>query len=230
MIWILIVSLLFFPSLASGQVIINEIAWMGSPTEGVESKDYWRYEWVELFNDSTDATSLDNWAVELYRDELDFKISLMGTIQGGGYFLIASSDKTPLADVVYSNLAGKFNNSGQLVALKDSKGVIIDQVDPVRSLASNGVDAKASWLAGNNEDKKSMERTSSGEWKTSLEVGGTPRKENSKEILKEHKTKKDPIESSSVSLFDKPILEAVALSLGLALAAGFVRRRLLSRV
>jgi len=28
------------------QVIINEIAWMGTPVEGVDEKQWWRYEWV----------------------------------------------------------------------------------------------------------------------------------------------------------------------------------------
>ena len=29
-------------------VVINEIAWMGTPVEGVESKQWWRYEWFTL--------------------------------------------------------------------------------------------------------------------------------------------------------------------------------------
>ena len=37
---------LFAPSFAVGQVVINEIAWMGTPVEGVDAKQHWRYEWV----------------------------------------------------------------------------------------------------------------------------------------------------------------------------------------
>jgi len=29
-------------------IIVNEIAWMGVEVEGVESKNWWRYEWLEL--------------------------------------------------------------------------------------------------------------------------------------------------------------------------------------
>ncbi|MCH7604587.1 hypothetical protein IID24_01185 [Patescibacteria group bacterium] len=31
---------------AQGTIVINEIAWMGTPAEGVESNQYWRYEWI----------------------------------------------------------------------------------------------------------------------------------------------------------------------------------------
>ena len=27
-------------------VVINEIAWMGTKIDGIESKNWWRYEWV----------------------------------------------------------------------------------------------------------------------------------------------------------------------------------------
>ena len=43
----LLISLLFFfwPFLVSASVALNEVAWMGSRVDGVESKDWWRYEW-----------------------------------------------------------------------------------------------------------------------------------------------------------------------------------------
>ncbi|MCH8986919.1 hypothetical protein IIA94_01985 [Patescibacteria group bacterium] len=34
------------PLFATAQIIINEIAWMGTPVEGVDEKQWWRYEWV----------------------------------------------------------------------------------------------------------------------------------------------------------------------------------------
>jgi len=44
---ILFATLLFAtPLFVAAQVIINEIAWMGTPVEGVDAKQYWRYEWV----------------------------------------------------------------------------------------------------------------------------------------------------------------------------------------
>ena len=47
---LLFLIIVAMPSLASAQVIINEIAWMGTPVEGVDEKQWWRYEWIELFN------------------------------------------------------------------------------------------------------------------------------------------------------------------------------------
>jgi len=41
-----VILVLFVPSFASVQVVINEIAWMGTPVEGVDAKQHWRYEWV----------------------------------------------------------------------------------------------------------------------------------------------------------------------------------------
>jgi hypothetical protein len=38
-----------FPGVAFGQVVINEIAWMGIPAEGIESRQWWRYDWTETF-------------------------------------------------------------------------------------------------------------------------------------------------------------------------------------
>ena len=100
---------------------------------------------------------------------------MKGTVGTKGYFLIGASDKIPHSDVNYANLAGKFVNSGQRVILKDSKGLIIEEMD-----ARNG------WFGGDNSSKQSMERwnplTSANDpenWRTSLEIGGTPKAENS---------------------------------------------------
>ena len=54
---------LFLPLGASAQrtIIINEIAWMGTPVEGVEQNNWWRYEWVELYNASDSPIVLDGY-------------------------------------------------------------------------------------------------------------------------------------------------------------------------
>lgn len=169
-------TLLFIiPSFATAQVIINEIAWMGTPIEGVEQNNWWRYEWIELYNPSDQSIRLDGWSVGLYREDLDFEILLHGQISAQGYFLVGASDKIPHNDINYSNLSGKFVNSGQRVILKDSKGMVIEEID-----ARNG------WFGGDNSSKQSMERwnplTAANDpenWRTSLEIGGTPKAENS---------------------------------------------------
>ena len=131
----LFLFLLFLPFSILGQtkgIVINEIAWMGSMVEGVDPKQNWRYEWLELYNNADTVGMLDGWMLELYRDKLDFRISLQGTIEAKGYFLIGASDKIQGLDLNYKNLGGKFNNSGQRVLLKNSAGEIVDEVDATK--------------------------------------------------------------------------------------------------
>lgn len=159
-------------------VVINEIAWMGTKVEGVESKNWWRYEWFELYNNTGQIISLDGWGVELYRTVLDWSLELKGSIPDQGYFLVVASDKIfPNYDLNYSNLGGKFVNSGQKVLLKDASGQIINEID-----CSSG------WFAGDNDTKQTMERKNSllmsntNNWATSLNPGGTPKSKNSVSI------------------------------------------------
>jgi len=147
---------------ASNDVVINEIAWMGT-------SENWRYEWIELYNNTDQNTSLDSWKIELCRDDLDFTIELLGTIED--YFLIVASDAIfANYDFNYSNLGGKFNNSGQKIVLKNSQEGIVDEID----CFSSG----EGWFAGDNSTKQTMERTTDG-WQTSLNPGGTPKALNS---------------------------------------------------
>jgi len=44
--FLLIILLVLAPSFVAAQVIINEIAWMGTPVDGVDAKQHWRQEWV----------------------------------------------------------------------------------------------------------------------------------------------------------------------------------------
>jgi hypothetical protein len=108
-------------------VVIHEIAWMGTEVEGVESKNWWRYEWLELYNNTSQDIPLKGWKVELYQAELDWALELEEEIPSKDFFLIVSSDKiTSDFNLNYSNLGGKFTNSGQKVVLKDNIGNIID--------------------------------------------------------------------------------------------------------
>jgi hypothetical protein len=159
-------------------VVINEIAWMGDTAEGVESKNWWRYEWFELYNNTQDLISLDGWKLELYRADLDWVLELRGEVQPRGYFLIVASDKIfPDYDLNYENLGGKFVNGGQKVLLKNSLGDIIDSLDCF---------SYGKWFAGDNETKQTMERKNPGlpgedfnNWATSKDAGGTKKAENS---------------------------------------------------
>jgi len=220
----------FMPFLVSAQtsspIHINEIAWMGVPVVGVDSKQEWRYEWLELQSTKESSITLDGWSVELYRqDELYFTIPLVGSIPANGYFLIGASDKIPDVDVNYKNLSGKLVNSGMSVILKNDTGEIIDEGD-----------AKEGWQAGDNASKRTMEKEKD-TWHTSVNVGGTPRGQNSeglKELvsnLSSFATKKDLNGSfqDSLNIFNGTTLAAFLLALGSSLLILGLRRLLLRR-
>ncbi|MBI1984996.1 MAG: lamin tail domain-containing protein [Candidatus Wildermuthbacteria bacterium] len=203
-------------------ILISEIAWMGGPAQGVDEKQWWRYEWLELFNVSEQSLRIDGWSVELSRDKLDFSIPLAGTIPPKGYFVMGASDKISHADISYGNLAGKFNNAGQLVALKDAKGEIVDSIDAI-----------SGWPAGNNKGKYTMERKNGlpadeAGWQTSFIASGTPGAKNSESSFISKENRKDPAESfqNHLNIFQKPF--AIASLAAVLSAALFVaaRRRL----
>jgi len=114
--------------------------------------DNWRNEWVELYNQDQSSINLDNWILLID----DSKTFLSGTIHPDSFFVI-SKDK----------LKGNLKNTGNYLTLLDSSNNIVDEQD-----FSSG------WPAGDNETKRTMERSENG-WKTSFSVNGTPGKKNS---------------------------------------------------
>ena len=250
MVLFLFILLMLFPFQTSGQevpsVVINEIAWMGTPVAGIDAKQHWRYEWLELKNILKDqSVSLEDWTVELARhsmsnsedEELYFTIPLSGTVPAQGYFVVGASDKISGVDMNYANFGGKFLNTGMRVMLKNNLGEIADEVD-----------AKSAWPAGDNETKRTMERKVGSDptllWQTSENPGGTPGAENSNGLkLDEYygdsssinaigENRKDPFGSSrsrrSRDIFSGTTLLALFLALGSG--AGILGlRRLLAR-
>lgn len=197
-------------------VVINEVAWMGTSVAGVEQNNWWRYEWVELYNNGDIVELLNGWTLELYRDTLDFRIPLEGAINPRGYFLVGASDKILNLDLNYTNLAGKFVNSGQKIVLKNRAGEIVDEID-----------ARSGWPAGDNETKRTLERVQKG-FQTSADVGGTPRGRNSSGFQKE----KPPTSYGDRNIklidsnpFNSPVVPAFLLAGVSALVMVVLRRR-----
>jgi phosphatidylserine/phosphatidylglycerophosphate/cardiolipin synthase-like enzyme len=149
-------------------VVINEVAWMGTTTS-------YNNEWIELYNNTSSAIDLSGWTL----NALDGSpaISLLGSIPAGGYYLLERTDDNTVsevnADLTYT---GALGNSGETLELRDASGNLIDTVD--------------AWYAGDNTSKASMERidsqvsgTDSTNWITATETYaegyGTPRALNS---------------------------------------------------
>ncbi len=144
-----------FPIFVFASVYMSEVAWMG----GTESAND---EWIELYNQSNVAVDLSGWA--LSASDGSPNISLSGTIGAKSFFLLerTNDDTVPgvLGDIFYS---GALSNSGETLVLKDSEGVVVDQVS-----MSDG------WLAGDNNSKETMQKSGSN-WLTAFP---TPKSEN----------------------------------------------------
>lgn len=152
---------------SSGDVIMNEIAWMGTTVS-------YHDEWIELYNNTSSDLSLDGWT--LSSTDGSPSISLSGTIPAKGYFLLERTDDNTVsqvqADLIYS---GSLSNSGEVLELRDNQGNLIDTVD--------------AWYAGDNSSKATMERkdplqsgTISNNWQTATDTYneglGTPKAKN----------------------------------------------------
>ncbi len=156
----------------SGDVVINEIAWMGTTTS-------YANEWMELYNNTATTVDLTGWT--LTAADGSPSVSLSGTISPHGYYLLERTDDTSVpnstANLIYT---GNLSNSREVLELKDNTGLLIDQVD--------------SWYAGDNTTKATMERidptvsgTTATNWVLSNQaysVGfGTPKLDNSQTSL-----------------------------------------------
>jgi len=123
----------------AGNVVINEIAWMGS----VDSTND---EWIELHNTTSGDIDLTDWTIDDDNGSAIYQIT-SGIIPAGGYFLIEDSEaSTSIA--ANAVIAISLGNTGDSLILKDETGTTIDAVN-----SSGGM-----WAAGDNTNKTSMER------------------------------------------------------------------------
>ena len=150
----------FTLKLAQANVIINELAWMGTPNSGND-------EWLELYNNGVQNVELSGWL--LAAADGTPKVQLQGTVPGLAFYLLERTDDTTintiLADLIYT---GALANSGEDLILSDNNGQIQD-----RLAATTG------WPAGDNQLKYTLERGVSGQWQSSAASGGTPKSANS---------------------------------------------------
>jgi hypothetical protein len=147
-------------SAIAGNVLINELSWMGT---AVSAND----EWLELFNPTENEIDLAGWRLEAADGSP--KINLSGQIAAQGFFLLERTDDETVpgiaADQIY---AGSMGNDGEWLKLFDANNNLID--------ALNAADG---WPGGNNETKQTLERNSAGSWQTGALPLGTPKAANS---------------------------------------------------
>ena len=178
-----VIFLLFSPqyliSADFQDVVINEVAWMGTDASTAD-------EFVELYNNTDSNIDLTGWT--LTASDGDPDITLSGTIPAHGYFLLERTDDNTVSDIAADQIySGNLSNSGEKIILKDGSGKVIDEVD-----CSGG------WFAGTSTPKATMERlhpqiggSSSESWDTNDgtkmngkdangdSISGTPKSQNS---------------------------------------------------
>lgn len=150
----------FLPN--QNKIIINEVAWMGT----LESLNN---EWIELKNISNDTVNLAGW--QLLDKEAKIKIifSNQNVISPNGFLLLERTDDNSVsyinADLIYT---GALNDTAEELYLFNENCDLEDEVLAVPD-----------WPAGDKVDKRTIERKNNLEWQTSLNIGGTPKAQNS---------------------------------------------------
>lgn len=151
-----IMTWLLCPVSVFAEIRINEIAWMGTLLSANE-------EWVELVNTGDESISLDNW--RLYALDGSPAVTLSGTIEAQGFFLLERTDDDTVPDITADQIyTGALGNEGESLVLVNHENTTIDSVNQ-----SSG------WTAGDNVTKYTMQY-SNGNWIT---ASGTPRATNS---------------------------------------------------
>jgi len=132
-----IIAFICCPIVASAQVIVSEIAWMGS-NNGNTTTDA-NDEWIELYNNGSEVVDISGWS--LTADDDSPKISLSGSIAPNSFFLLERSDDASVpavsADLIYT---GSLGNAGETLTLKDASGNTIQRIVSGESWAALGGD------------------------------------------------------------------------------------------
>lgn len=142
--------------LSEGDVVINEVMWMGSDDSTAD-------EWIELKNMTDNPINLKNWdiygAVSGGSGHLEIAHGVDAYIPANGFLLIANKDKDYSdldvnVDVAKTNISlqNNYNTNGALI-LKDKDGNMID---------ATPIPSDSDWPAGENgsstSDYRSMQR------------------------------------------------------------------------
>lgn len=123
----------------ASDVVISEIAWMGTVNSAND-------EWIKLYNNTAEDVDLTGWALEA--EDGSPKISLRGMISAADFFVLERTDDESLTGIMASQIyTGALGNNGEHLFLKNSLGVVVDEID-----------CGSGWFAGENDNKLAMER------------------------------------------------------------------------
>ena len=130
-----LVSLSILCAAASpGDVVINEIAWMGTAASPSD-------EWIELYNNTDQDIDLAGWTLAATTGTLN--IALNGSISAHGYFLLERTDDTVISDMP-ADWTGSFGtgllNEGDVLTLTDKLANVIDTANGCLLYTSDAAD------------------------------------------------------------------------------------------
>jgi phosphatidylserine/phosphatidylglycerophosphate/cardiolipin synthase-like enzyme len=129
---LLIVTALIVRAAAVRDVVVSEIAWMGTLTSDAD-------EWIELYNNTASTVNLSGWT--LAADDGTPSISLSDSIPPHSHFLLERTDDSSVPDVDMDMFyTGALENGGEHLYLRDNLSNIIDELN-----------FDGGWPAGNGE-------------------------------------------------------------------------------
>ncbi|HRH55581.1 MAG TPA: lamin tail domain-containing protein [Candidatus Paceibacterota bacterium] len=159
---LLIFAAMFAPGVVYGQVVISEIAWMG--TDVPTNAHY--CEWVELHNQGAENVSLSGW--RLSTADGGMNVALSGSIDAGTYFVIerytasACPDPVPGISDQSVSFGSGLSNAGEVLVLTG------DGQEHDRIVAGGGWEDA---VGGDSEQKLTAQRNGT-EWVTAAPTPG----------------------------------------------------------
>ena len=167
------------------KVLINEVAWMGT-------KDSANDEWIELKNISNSSINIKGWSLYDKDKQINLVFKEDYFLLSGGLLLLERTDDDSVpfikADFIYS---GALANKDEALFLFDSNCELQDFVE-----------ANSQWPAGDNEEKRTMERGDDLTWHAysgtgCMNIFGTPKQENSLKVETQENNNEESSSSAS---------------------------------
>ena len=157
------------PAGFSRRIILNEIAWMGSPSSTEETREQAaNREWIELKNISGAAIPLVGWQIIDSSGKIKVSFGAGDALPPNGLYVLSRGGSAVHGMSTDKAYAGILPNGGDEIAILDAGCGVSDFLD-----------ASSKWPAGSNATKQTLERRQDLGWQTSLTPGGTPHAENS---------------------------------------------------
>lgn len=155
-----ILCLLLVPMFSQAQILISEVAWMGTDEDA-------NNEWIELYNLSATETDLTGWTLT---DGGELSVTLAGTISPHGIAVLERTGEDTIPGTALMFYTGALSNSGGTLTLRNAEGGISDQ--------AVGGDGWSGIGGSNTVPKKTAQRTRTGAWVTGAP---TPYADNAQE-------------------------------------------------